>query len=102
MFVYKEGAPGNSGTMGGEPSQGGFLFLVVCAKHICLVVKEGTDRTGSILKAGLHLRPDYECFLHACSPSQWALNFVSSVYGNGIQMEHQIPWDERAAGVVPA
>ena len=35
--------------------------------------------------------------LHAWSPSQWTLNFVPSVYRNGIPMENQTP-NKRASG----
>ena len=36
--------------------------------------------------------------LHAWSPSQWTLNFVPSVYRNGIPMENQTP-NKRASGL---
>ena len=41
-FGYKEGAPGNSGAVGGEPSRGGSFFWLPVPNTICLV--------GSILR----------------------------------------------------
>ena len=43
---------------------GDVIHLILC--HPLLLLKEETDRTGSILKAGLHLGPD--CGLWAISP----------------------------------
>ena len=37
MFGYKEGAPGNSGAMGGEPSREGSFSWLSVPKTICLI-----------------------------------------------------------------
>ena len=47
-------------------------------------VKEETE-LGSSSGQAAHIR------LHTWSPSQWTLNFVSSVYRNGIPMGNQTP-----------
>ena len=36
-FWYKEGAPGNSGAVGGEPSRGGSFYWLPVLNTICLV-----------------------------------------------------------------
>ena len=54
-----------------------------------IVVKEETDRTGSILKAGLHLGPD------------WTLSYMPSIYGNDISTGKPGPPDGRAPGPIP-
>ena len=53
-------------------------------------LKEETDRTGSILKAGLHLGLD--CGLWAISPISMETTY---------QLENQAPPDGRAPGLVP-
>ena len=54
----------------------------------CLVdVKEETDRTGSILKAGLRLGPD--CGLCAICPVSMETTY---------QLENQAPWKEEPQG----
>ena len=55
-------------------------------------LKEETE-LDSVLGQAANIR------LHAWSPSQWTLNFVSGVYRNGIPMENQTP-DKRASGLV--
>ena len=54
-----------------------------------MILKEETDRTGSILKAGLHLGPD------------WTLSYMPSIYGNDIPTGKQGPPDGRAPGPIP-
>ena len=46
----------------------------------------GNRQLDSILGQAANIR------LHIWSPSQWTLNFVPSVYRNGIPMENQNPW----------
>ena len=55
-------------------------------------MKEETE-LDSVLGQAANIR------LHAWSPSQWTLNFVSGVYRNGIPMENQTP-DKRVSGLV--
>ena len=52
---------------------------------------EGGNRTGSILKAGLHLGPD--CV--------WTLSYMPSIYGNDIPTGKPGPQDARAPVLVP-
>ena len=52
-------------------------------------MKEETDVTGSILKAGLHLAPD------------WTLSYMPGIYGNNIPTGKPGPLDGRAPGLVP-
>ena len=52
-------------------------------------MKGETDITGSILKAGLHLGPD------------WTLSYMPSIYGNDIPTGKQGPPDGRAPGPIP-
>ena len=54
-----------------------------------MILKEETDRTGSILKAGLHLGPD------------WTLSYMPSIYGNNIPTGKPDPPDGKAPGLVP-
>ena len=54
-----------------------------------MTLKEETDITGSILKAGLHLGPD------------WTLSYMPSIYGNDIPTGKPGPLDARAPGLVP-
>ena len=52
-----------------------------------MILKEETDRTGSILKAGLHLGPD------------WTLSYMPSIYGNDIPTGNQTPQMEDPLGL---
>ena len=52
-------------------------------------MKGETDITGSILKAGLHLGPD------------WTLSYMPSIYGNNIPTGKPDPPDARAPELVP-
>ena len=54
-----------------------------------MTLKEETDITGSILKAGLHLGPD------------WTLSYKPGIYGNNISTGKPGPPDGRAPGPIP-
>ena len=53
-------------------------------------MKEETDRTGSILKAGFHLGLDL-----------WTLSYMPSIYGNNMPTGKPDPPDVGASGPVP-
>ena len=58
-------------------------------KGTCLgmnLQSEGGNRTGSILKAGLHLGLD------------WTLSYMPSIYGNDIPTGKPDPWKEELQG----
>ena len=52
-----------------------------------MLSKEETDRTGSILKAGQHLGPD------------WTLSYMPSIYGNDIPTGTLGPQKEEPQGL---
>ena len=55
-------------------------------------MKEEADRTGSILKAGLHAAP---------WAGLWTLSYMPSIYGNNIPTGKPGPLDGRAPGLIP-
>ena len=55
MFEYKEGAPGNSGAMGGEPSQGASFSWLSVPNTICLVCSFRTYNNPILKTEFLHI-----------------------------------------------